>query len=77
MARTKPGAMITETYDAIEQVIMMIKEKKVRTVNGNIIDIKADSVCVHGDGAKALEFIVKIREVFEKEDIKVCPMCEI
>ena len=77
VARTKPGPMITETYDAIEQVIMMIKEKKVRTVNGNIIDIKADSVCVHGDGAKALEFIVKIREVFEKEDIKVCPMCEI
>ena len=35
------------------------------------IDIQADSVCVHGDGAKALAFVEKIREAFAKEGIQI------
>ncbi|MFA9375232.1 MAG: LamB/YcsF family protein [Lachnotalea sp.] len=74
VARTKPGAMITDSELAIQQVISMIKEGKVKTINGRYIDIKADSVCVHGDGANALEFVSRLREVFDKESIEVVPI---
>ena len=36
------------------------------------IDIKADSVCVHGDGAKALLFVEKIRKTFVENEIEIC-----
>lgn len=74
VSRTKQGAMITDLDQAIQQVISMIKEGKVKTINGSYIDIKADSVCVHGDGAKAIEFVSRLREVFDKESIEVVPI---
>jgi UPF0271 protein len=55
----------------------MVKEHRVRAVDGTDIELSAESVCVHGDGAKALEFVEKIREAFEKEGILICPLAEI
>ena len=35
------------------------------------IDIKADSICVHGDGEKALLFVEKIRKALAEEEIEI------
>lgn len=72
--RRKEGAMITDEKEAISRVVRMVKEKKVRAVTGKDIEIQADSICVHGDGAKALEFVEKIRQAFGEEGIEVCPL---
>lgn len=69
--RKKPGAVITDENLAIKRVIRMIKEGKVKTIDGSDISLKADSVCVHGDGMKALQFVKKINESFKKENIKI------
>lgn len=74
--RRKEGAMITDENEAIARVIRMVKEKKVTAVTGKDIPIQADSICVHGDGAKALAFVEKIREAFEKEEIQISPLNE-
>ena len=75
--RRKEGAMITDENLAIERVVRMIKEEKVTAITGRDIPIKADSVCVHGDGEKALKFVEKIREAFQKEGIEIAPLKEI
>ncbi len=72
--RRKEGAMITDEDQAISRVVRMVKEKKVTAVTGKDIPIQADSVCVHGDGAKALAFVAKIRQAFEKEGIQLTPL---
>lgn len=74
--RRKEGAMITDEEEAIARVIRMVKEKKVTAVTGKDIPIQADSICVHGDGAKALAFVEKIREAFQTEGIQICPLDE-
>ena len=38
--------------------------------------MKIDSVCVHGDGAKALAFVEKIRQKLADEGIAVVPLSE-
>ena len=70
--RRKPGAMIEDEDEAINRVIRMIKEGKVTSITGKDIDIKADSVCVHGDGEKALLFVEKIRKTFVENEIEIC-----
>ena len=75
--RRKEGAMITDEQEAIDRVIRMVKEKKVTAVTGRDIPIQADSVCVHGDGVKALAFVEKIRAALQKEEIQVCSLDEI
>ena len=51
------GSVIKDKDLAIQRVVRMVKEGKVTSINGNDIAIKADSVCVHGDNPKALEFV--------------------
>lgn len=77
VARTKEGAMITDEEEAIRRVIRMVKEKKVTAITGKDIDIKADSICVHGDGAKALAFVERIREAMQAEGIAICSLEEL
>ncbi|MDT8717386.1 LamB/YcsF family protein [Clostridium sp. 19966] len=72
--RKKEGAVITDEEEAIKRVVGMIKENKVKTISGKDIEIKADSICVHGDGVKALEFVKKIRQTLEKESIEIASL---
>jgi UPF0271 protein len=75
--RRKEGAMITDEDVAIARVVRMIKEGKVTAVTGKDIDIQADSVCVHGDGAKALAFVEKIRAALTQKGIEICSLDKI
>jgi len=71
VARTKEGAMITNENLAIERVIGMIKNGTVEAITGKMIPVKCDSVCVHGDGPKALAFVKKIREELTAQGIEI------
>lgn len=75
--RSEPGAFIHDEKEAIDRVIRMIKEGKVKTNTGENIEIKADSVCVHGDNPKAVEFVTKIKAALIAEGIEIVPVGEI
>lgn len=74
VARTKPGAMIKDENEAIQRIIDMVRFGKVRAITGKEIQVEPDSVCVHGDNPKALDFVIKIRKKLEKEGITVKAM---
>ncbi|MDR0751678.1 MAG: LamB/YcsF family protein [Christensenellaceae bacterium] len=69
--RGKPGAMITDEELAIERVIGMVTQHKVKSVTGREIELTADSICVHGDGEKALEFARKIKMALTDSRIQI------
>lgn len=77
VARTKEGAMITDETLAINRLIQMITKGTVTSIDGKDIPIQADSICVHGDGPKALAFVQKIRTSFTDLDIQLAPLTEI
>lgn len=68
-SRRFPDALITDTADAILQVLRMVKEGKVKTQQGEDIAIQADTVCIHGDGPHALSFARHIQEVLTSEGV--------
>ena len=71
VARTKAGAVIADENQVIERVIKMIKLGKVQAITGKEIEIKPDSICVHGDNPKALNFVKLIRQRLTQENIKI------
>ena len=73
--RTEPGAFIKDPQEALERVLMMVKEGKVVTNTGNTIDIVADSICVHGDNPEAIAFTKYIREGLAKAGVTVANYC--
>ncbi|MGO4295006.1 5-oxoprolinase subunit PxpA [Chitinophaga sp. RAB17] len=54
--RTQPTALIEKEENAVAQVLMMVTEQKVTTVNGYTIPMVAETICIHGDGAHAVTF---------------------
>lgn len=77
VARSKDGAMITDDNLAVKRVVRMIKEGKVQAITGKDIDINVDSICVHGDGEKALDFVKLIRRTLEEEGIEITNLINI
>ncbi|WP_343343639.1 5-oxoprolinase subunit PxpA [Terrisporobacter petrolearius] len=71
VSRKKDGAIITNEDEAIDRVIGMIVNEKVKSISGKYIDIKVDSICVHGDGIKALDFVKKINKKLKKDNIEI------
>jgi len=69
--RSRPGAMIERVEVGIAQVLRMVREGKVRSVNGADVPVRADTVCVHGDQPHALEFVRRLREQLAREGISV------
>jgi len=69
--RSRKGAVIKDEELALKRVIRMAKEGVVEAIDGSTISIDADSVCVHGDGGKALEFVKRIRKGFSEAGIEV------
>ena len=71
VARTKEGAVIKDEELAIKRVVGMIKEGRVEAVTGKMIPVKCQSICVHGDGEKALAFVRRIRQTLTAEGIEI------
>lgn len=69
--RTLPNALIEDAEQATTQALDMIKYGRVRSLDAIMIAIKADTICLHGDGASAVEFARSLRESLRASDIEV------
>lgn len=69
--RVQVDAMIKDEDKAIEQVLTMVEKGIVHTTTGEIVEVKADTVCIHGDSEKALAFANKIRAKLEAADVAI------
>ena len=57
VSRDRNDAVITDAKSAWEHMASMIENNKVKTVEREFVDIKADTFCVHGDQPHALELV--------------------
>ena len=73
-ARALEGAVITDEEQAIARVLQMVQEGTVTARSGKTIPIQADSICLHGDGAKAVEFAKRIREALSHAGVEIVPL---
>ncbi len=69
--RSQANALITSDKTAIEQVLQMIFEQTVTATSGEKILIKAETVCIHGDGRHALGFAKAIKETLEAKSVTI------
>ncbi|MGN7471205.1 LamB/YcsF family protein [Brevibacillus sp. SAFN-007a] len=69
--RTQPNALIVEEAKAQEQVVRMVTEGKVQALQGVDVPIRADTICIHGDGAHALAFAQGIRQALTAAGVSI------
>ena len=69
--RTRPDALLHDPKEAAERVLRMLREGKVRSVEGRDIDVRGETICVHGDTPRAVEFARELRSRLEHEDVRI------
>ncbi len=74
--RSEPNALIKDAEKAAAQVLQMISEQTVTTPNGEAVSIRAETVCIHGDGEYALEFAKTIQQKLIEAKILIQPIKE-
>jgi 5-oxoprolinase (ATP-hydrolysing) subunit A len=67
--RSVHNALIANKEDAVDQVLGFALKQEVKSVNGNRIAVKAETVCLHGDGEHAVEFAKLIASRLNREGI--------
>jgi UPF0271 protein len=54
--RNIDGAVFTTEKNVAEQVSLLMQEKKIKAMDETIIDVAADTICIHADTPNALAF---------------------
>ena len=69
--RSQPGALIEDEEQSLAQTLSLVRDHRVTAIDGSVVAVNAQSVCLHGDGAHALAFARRIRSTLEREGIAV------
>lgn len=69
--RRQPDALITDADVALAQVLRMVREGQVRSQQGTDVAIRADTICLHGDGAHALEFAQRLHGALREAGVQL------
>jgi len=67
VSRTRPDALLHDPNEAATRVLRMLREGKVRSVDGTDVDVRAETICLHGDTPGAVEFARALRTRLESE----------
>jgi len=69
--RINNNAVITSDEAALAQVLQMVKTQTVNATSGETVSLQADTICLHGDGEKAVVFAKMISETLTAEGIDI------
>jgi 5-oxoprolinase (ATP-hydrolysing) subunit A len=69
--RLRPDALLHNPEEAAARVVRMLREGKVRSVDGVDVDVRAQTVCLHGDTPGAVDFARALKSRLEKEGVSI------
>jgi UPF0271 protein len=69
--RDKPGAILVDIDFIAERVLRMVREGKVTSVDGEDLEIAADTVCIHSDSPRAYQVAKALRDKLDQAGVLV------
>src|SRR5207237_10401822 len=67
--RTRPDALLDDPEEAAARVVRMLREGKVRSVDGVDVDVRAETICLHGDTPGAVDLARVLKSRREQEGV--------
>ena len=69
--RTRPDALLRDPKEAAARILRMLREGKVRSVEGQDVDVRGETICVHSDTPGAVEFARELRTQLEHHGVRI------
>ncbi|MDQ6753828.1 MAG: LamB/YcsF family protein [Actinomycetota bacterium] len=71
VSRREPGAVRQETEDILEHVLRLVTGGRVRAVDGTMIEVDAQSICLHGDTPGAVAMAAAVRRGLQTAGVRI------
>lgn len=71
LSRSEDNAVLTDKHSIAKQVIQLVTSKSVECNTGVIIPVKAQTICLHGDGLHVIENAAFLAESLIQNNIRV------
>ena len=73
-SRRKPGSVIHDADAVVVRAVRMVKERSVVAIDGSVVPLEADTICVHGDTTGSDNLAARIRAGLEAAGVAVRPV---
>lgn len=70
-SRRIPGSVIHDPAQVVQRAVEMVTTERVTTTSGHAIDLRADTLCLHGDTPGAAELARAMRTALENAGVRV------
>ena len=77
VSRSQPGSVIHDTSEVVERSLRMVTEGRATAINGDVIEVEADSLCLHGDTPGAVDMAKQLKRGLEAEGVSIRPLGEL
>ncbi len=77
VSRSKEGSVLHDIDDVAERSLRMVREGRATAINGDTIEVEADSLCIHGDTPGAVEMAKVLRQRLDVESVAVTPLSQL
>lgn len=75
-SRKLPGASIHDPQIAVERAIRMVRDGVVTAYDGETVQMKADTLCIHGDNPAAPQIAAALVDALKGAGVQVRPVAE-
>jgi UPF0271 protein len=72
--RSRADALIRDPASAAAQAVRIVESSEVVATTGDMIEVRADTICIHGDGPRAVEFAGAIRRALIERGVSIGPV---
>ncbi|MGV2108317.1 LamB/YcsF family protein [Agrobacterium vitis] len=73
VSRREAGAVLHDAEKIASRMVQLARQGTLEAIDGSVIKVEAQSICVHGDSPGAVAIAQEIRKRFEAEGIAVQP----
>ena len=71
VSRSRPGAVLLHPDAVTEQALRLAGDRQVRTVDGSLLTVTAESICLHGDTPGAVALVGAVRSALQDAGIRI------
>lgn len=75
--RSKPGSVLHDAHEVIDRSLGLVADGKVKAITGEVIELQADTICLHGDTPGSVELAAGLKEAFKRAGVDLVPMARL
>ncbi|MCL6522251.1 MAG: LamB/YcsF family protein [Firmicutes bacterium] len=72
--RSQPGAVLRDPEQVAERALRIVREGRVTAVTGEEVELRAETICLHGDNPEAVRLAEAVRRRLEAEGVEIAPV---